>query len=135
MACTGLGSAASCKGLFARLGVLSVQVRDRIEKENVSGQPKGDLPPLPPPGHKIDIKVNITPLLQHQHIRLYFIFRINSTVVPCTHCSLVAVYAVAYLVKLWQSEGLLCSCGSSAAAVAVTVKAAMVQVMCNFHQQ
>lgn len=44
---------------------LSVQVRDRIEKENVSGQPKGDLPPLPPPGHKIDIKVNNTPLLQH----------------------------------------------------------------------
>ncbi|DBB12993.1 hypothetical protein WJX82_004975 [Trebouxia sp. C0006] len=32
------------------------QVRDRIDKENVSGQPKGDLAPLPPPGHKIDIK-------------------------------------------------------------------------------
>ena len=37
-----------------------VQVRDCIEKENVSGQPKGDLPPLPPPGHKIDIKVTTT---------------------------------------------------------------------------
>lgn len=43
------------------LWVLPVaQVRDCIEKENVSGQPKGDLPPLPPPGHKIDIKVNTT---------------------------------------------------------------------------
>ena len=42
-------------------GVLPVaQVRDCIEKENVSGQPKGDLPPLPPPGHKIDIKVTTT---------------------------------------------------------------------------
>ena len=34
-----------------------MQVRDRIEKENVCGQPKRALPPLPPPGHKIDIKV------------------------------------------------------------------------------
>ena len=34
-----------------------MQVRDRIEKENVCGQPKGALPPLPPPGQKIDIKV------------------------------------------------------------------------------
>ncbi|KAL3138080.1 hypothetical protein ABBQ38_005310 [Trebouxia sp. C0009 RCD-2024] len=32
------------------------EVRDRIEKENVGGQPKGDLPALPPPGQKIDIK-------------------------------------------------------------------------------
>ena len=37
-----------------------LQVRDRIEKENVSGQPKGDLPPLPPPGQKIDIKVTLS---------------------------------------------------------------------------
>ena len=35
-----------------------LQVRDRIEKENVSGQPKGELPALPPPGQKIDIKVS-----------------------------------------------------------------------------
>ncbi len=57
----------------------------------------------------------------------------------CGHAAegsiLVAVYAVAYLLKLWQSGRLLCSCGISAAAVVVTVKAAMVQVMCNFHQQ
>ncbi len=57
----------------------------------------------------------------------------------CSHAAegsfLVAVYAAAYLLKLWQGGRLLCSCGSSAAAVAVTVKAAMVQVMCNFHSK
>ena len=35
-----------------------VQVRDQIEKENVSGQPKGNLPPLPSPGSKVDIKAS-----------------------------------------------------------------------------
>ena len=36
-----------------------VQVRDQIEKENVSQQPRKGAPPLPPPGQKVDIKVSL----------------------------------------------------------------------------
>ena len=40
--------------------VNDLQVRDQIEKENVSQQPRKQPAPLPPPGQKVDIKVSAT---------------------------------------------------------------------------
>lgn len=48
-----------CSGRHVAAMFVAFQVRDQIEKENVSQQARKGPPPLPPPGQKVDIKVSV----------------------------------------------------------------------------